>query len=249
MKTFGKIAGAAIILATLSAPTMAYADSTGTVSTTSTASTTNSVSATTRFETEYQANQATEATLLQQAQQVQFSDSAQYSGIVTGIQSQVTALYAAEQVLTQLGVAWESTIKGGIASGLVKEEQALELRLKSSIAATHKSKVQAGGRGKGNTRVEKANLAKARAEIAVLGKDLKQIDLHIRVLDRLRGNSNAKSFAQNVTGLRRTILGLQLDEILITKRWIAAEQATVTGTVYGTQTTVGSSVVVVSGSN
>lgn len=237
MTRLTKCIAAAMILAPL-ATTMAYADTgsssgsvTTTVSSTTSASTTTTPQVS-HFDTEYQANQQTEAALLVQAQKVQSANSAKYATFVNSVQAQVSALYASEQALVQTELALKGTTPQPANQGLVQQEQSLYAQLKALVSEANQNP--------NKTRQNKQALRQAEAQIATIRKAIERLNVRLKAATSINVNPEMKSFANNIASLRAAILGLQADEIRVTKAWIASGQTSVTGSVYGSSNTTSS---------
>lgn len=214
MKSLSKLTATVLLLLPLST-TMAYAEST---------SQTSAASATTQnhFVTVYQKNQQTEATLLQQAQPVQSANSTQYASFVNSVSAQVATLYASEQSLAQLGFTWGSAIKGTKNQNVTLQEEKLKTELKAEVHVADKSPDK--------TPAQKQTVKKLRVKIAQLNKAFTLLNANIHAVAKVDVNTDAKYFSQNVTSLQSTILGLQEDEIRVTKTWISSGQTSTSGT-------------------
>lgn len=221
MKSLTKMITTTLVLVATSSGSLAFADTSST-----NASTNSAAVLAAKFDAQYQKNQQTENLLLQQAEKVQSAYSDRYATFVNSVKAEVGPMYASEQALTQLGFTWGNAIKGTPNAGLVKQERVLESRVKAIMASETKHK--------GKTPNDKRALAKARADVRTMESEIKHLNASLKASSNLTANSDAKYFAQNVTELRKSILGLQVDEIRVTKTWISSG-TNVTGSVYGTQ--------------
>lgn len=224
MKQITRAIATALLVIPMSAATFTYADSSsGTTNTNASAGV--STSAETKFMAQYQKNQQTEADLLQQAQQVQSANTAAYASAVTTLQAQIGTLYGSEQALAQLGLTLGNFTKLSPDQVLKKQEQGLEAKLKTMITQA--------GKNRQKTHHDKQQLAKARADMSKLKTEINHLNRLVQIVDRGHGNSGTRDFTKSVASLRQTILGLQNSEIRVTQSWIAADQQSVTGSVYG----------------
>lgn len=205
---------------TTSAITLMATSSIAFADTTATATTTASNAAQTRFVALYEANQQTEATLLSQAQKVQDTNSAQYANFINTVQSQVSSLYTSETTLAALKLTLTKTSDSN--TELRTQELALEKQLKSRIATAQ------GRRGT----AERQLVQKLRNQLSTLNKEIGRLNVEIKKASGQKNTADAQAYASHIASLRQTILGLQADEIRVTKMWIASGQST-TGSVYG----------------
>lgn len=191
------------------------------------AATTTGATQNTRFEARYQSNLKTETTLLQKAQQINNAHTANYAQFVTTVSAQVDTLYASEQALVQLGFTWGQAIRGNAYTGVIKQEKAFQAQLKKLTLEEEKHKAK--------NRQEILKIAKIRREIAMVKSEMNRINKLELSLKPLLVINESRYFDSNVSMLQRSILGLQQDEIRVTKTWIASGNTSVTGSVYSSQ--------------
>lgn len=228
MKHWSKSIAAAIILIPLATGIVAYADTSSTTTTanvTANATVKTTINAQSRFEQAYQKNEATETTLLAQADHVQSSQSPMYSAFVSATATQVSTLYASEQALSQLGTSWNSVAKSNASGALTNQKNNLTKELQN---LEHRS-----AKGKKVSAKYRKDVAKIKTQVRVIDKDITRLNRLMTMAKRLRLGVTAGNFNSNVGHLCVTILGLQRDEIQVTKAWIASGDASVTGSVYG----------------
>lgn len=229
MRHWSKAMAAVVVLLPLSAATVAYADTTsGTTTTSVTANPTvkTKVDPQMRFVAAYQKNEATEASLLAQATPIQNSESTAYAAFVNSTAAQVGTLYTSEQALAGLNTSWQSVSKSHTTGTLANEKNNLTKRLRNLEKTTPK--------GKKASAKYRSDVAKIKREVRMISKDLNRLNALVKAARRLRLDVAGGDFNANVNRLRTTILGLQHDEIQVTKAWIASGKASVTGSVYGT---------------
>ena len=219
MRTLVKAVSVSLVLIPLTATTVFAATSTG-------SNQNHIANAQSRFLNSYQKNEQREQVLLQQAQQIQNPNSTQYQGFVNTVDTQVASLLSSEKTLFDLGFTWGTDIKGRPNPTIVHEDQALKARLREDLVLEKKHPEK--------TPAQRRNLSKIRASITQLEHEIPRLNFLIKEATVIRTNSDAKYFSQNVSALMSNILNLQLDEIRVTKTWIASGKTSVTGSVYGT---------------
>lgn len=197
----------------------------------------------TSFSTQYQNNASQEASLLQtaQASTVTNTEIVDLSNIVLNMNSQITALYTAEQSLanetTTLPQSSLQTLKGEIKQLLQQRETLLQ------DLQPQRGNDNGGGYGKGNGRgygngkgkghghgnddgygKGRGDDSQSQQDQSATESQLQSINQQISQLQKQEASLSSRGYNSSLSSLQNSILKLQMASIQYTNAWISFEQ-------------------------